>query len=371
MKLMLNRTWRKVIIISIVLMLIGSALTTVWWYRQASEASEDLVVFTAKHEAALDYRVFFRPNALFPEQSADPGKVYLFPLTDYINTSIVYHFSAQEACDISGEYQLVAAVTAYETARGESLEDTQKIKVWEKKFPLIPLTHFSAHDKNIKIKNQIPIYLATYADFARQVKEELKYNPSSVELSINYDIKVKGISSAGEISETLAPVMIIPLQGTTYSVGGQLQEQKESVVSSSQMLKRDDVIASRKLFLITTIVLVLILLGILLGTKSIIPDPLEQDLTNIIRRHGDRIVACHGQFDEITAEKLIKLHSFTDLIKVADELNQPILYEAQEDRKHSFYILSEDLLYQYTLQDKLGLASDYDVDFLSEVKEPI
>jgi len=45
------------------------------------------------------------------------------------------------------------------------------------------------------------------------------------------------------------------------------------------------------------------------------------------------------------------MDSFEDLIKVADEVGQPVLYENHLEGIHSFYVLGEALTYSYMLQE--------------------
>lgn len=77
--------------------------------------------------------------------------------------------------------------------------------------------------------------------------------------------------------------------------------------------------------------------------------PLEKELQRIIKKYGDWIAAGQGAFPAVTAEKTIIMNTFEDLIKVADELGQPVLYQNSGNRIHQFCVISDKMVYWYTI----------------------
>ncbi len=256
--------------------------------------------------------------------------------------------------EITGDYEVVAVLNAAVLV-GER-DARERITVWEVREVLVPATSFTASDQTIEIEHQIPVDLTKHADFAELVRTELRFSPEVIDLSIIYNINVKAVSAHGTVSETLTPVMIFPVGGNVFSVDGRLTDSKEGMMTTSRIVDLPEVLQMRQTAAITTGVLFfLFLLSIFLTTM--IPQTLvEKKLLAIMKKYGERIVASQGLVPFTSRENIMSMNSFEDLLKVADEVGQPILYEVVEmdkQRKHSFYVITQILAYVFSMEEAI------------------
>lgn len=354
-KIKLKRTLRRGIIISLVFLLLGSAGTSIWWFLQPGEIVEEVPALAYGQRAAVDYRVYFDPNEFFPEESAGPGRAYLVPITDYVNTFFTYRFAGDERAEITeikGDYEVTAALTAYVVREKPGSEEKEQVKVWGKTEVLLPTTAFVGGGRGIEVKQQVPIDFPRYVDFAEQVRKELKFSPDIVELSVIYGVNIEAVTSRGDIAEEMAVVMVIPVRGNAFTVEGRLADSKEGVIMTERTVPAADVLKNRQTFAIITGLLLLPLFLVIFRTTEAVQAPWERELHAIMKKHGERVAASRGRVPLASRENMLTMHSFADLVKVADEVGQPILYEVDEGRRHSFYVPAEPLVYLFTLEEE-------------------
>lgn len=348
----MDKNIRRGLIIALTLLLLGSAGLTAWWFKQPTEKETKVPVYTCNQQAQVDYQVFFIPNNYFPEPTGGPGQAYITPLTQYIETTFNYRFSGKAPADISGQYQVDAALIGYmlKEKEGSKEMEKEKVKVWAKTYPLLPATPFSAHDRNLEIKQVIPVDIRSYANFADQVAKELKFSADLVELTVTYNVQGDAVTPDGKVSESVNTALLIPIDGSAFMVGGLLADKKDSSITKSVTKAVPGVKTARAGFAVATGLLALLLLLVISQTKAKIEDLAEKELRTIIKKHGDRIVAGVFSFPATLEKNTIVLHSFYDLVKVADEVAQPILYENVHEGVHAFYVINEPLIYHYALE---------------------
>lgn len=366
MKIKFKKSSRRGIIVLFVLLVLISAGWTAWWYQQDEATVEEVTVFSHEHTANVDYQVYFHPNEFFPDVvSAGPGLAYLTLLTDHINTVFTYTFTASEDVEITGDYEVVALLNA-SVLVGER-DARERITVWEVEEVLVPATPFVSSGQTVEIEQQIPVDLIKHADFAELVKTELRFSPDVIDLSIIYNINMEAVSAHGTITETLTPVMVIPVGGNVFSVDGMLADRKEGLITTERIVDLPEVPRMRQTAAITTGVLFFLSLLSLFLTATIPQTLVEKKLFAIMKKYGERIVASQGSVPFASREKMVSMNSFEDLLKVADEIGRPILYEADEtdkQRRYSFYVITEILAYIFSMEEAVeeGVVADKTVE---------
>jgi hypothetical protein len=62
------------------------------------------------------------------------------------------------------------------------------------------------------------------------------------------------------------------------------------------------------------------------------------------------VVTLAGSSPTAKSNQILLVHDFEDLVKAADEIEQPILHEVNEIQgKHNFYVVSRPYIYSYSL----------------------
>ena len=319
-------------------------------FLQPAEVAQQVPVYKYKHQANIDYRVFILPNPFFDVESLDAGRGYITPLTSYISTTLKYQLTGEGRAVISGDYQVTAVLTGYIFKGDLSTAQRVKIPVWDKTFTLLPKTEFNSSDGTITLDREVRVDIREYAEFAQRVQDEYKSSTTLVELAVKYEINTNVETPDGKSTDSISPTLVIPIEGNSFTVDGVLADQKEGTIVAQEMVPVPSLTGMRMGFSMAAFLLALALVGVVKKTRVMREDPLENELKRIIKKYGDRIVAGTGAVPGIDARKTMVLDEFENLLKVADELLQPILYENIEDGVHNFYVIGKQLHYRYTLE---------------------
>lgn len=350
----LDQKVRRGMIIFIALLTVIAGGMAVWKMKQPAEINKDIPAYKYSQNAQVDYRVFFLPNDNFPDKSAGPGRGYLTPITDYIDTKFSYNIRGDGASNINGQYKVDAVVIGYILKESEGATagtpQREKVKVWEKTTPILASTSFSSTSGKVEIKKEIPIYLKTYVDFAAKVLEEYKNAVDLVEVTVNYNVAVNIAAADGKNTDKLNPVLVIPIKGNSYTINGTLTDKKDGAVNAKQTVAVPGVKTARMAFSIAVGVLALILLFVIFGTRPRDEDMNERTVRLLMKKYGDRVVIGQDVLAAVDTLNIMVLDSFDDLVKVADEAGRAIIYEKNREGIYSFFVISDTLVYSYKLE---------------------
>lgn len=347
-KKIIKKKTKNIISILVGVLLAGSAIGLFWSYTSPLEVPEEVEVFSYKQEGAVEYQVYYRPNQFVPEAPQAATKAYITDITDYIDTVFSYNFVGQREASIEGEYSVVASVSAY-TGR-------ERIIVWDKTYSLLEPTSFSVKDKNLILQQKVRVPFTQYTALAEKIAEGIRFVPDDLELVIKYNVALKAETDSGIIREQIGPMIVIPLKGSVYTVSGNLTDSKEAGLKGTQMVRQPLAGEKRLGFSIATGLFILLQLAVLLFTKGQEEDSLlEKTIRKIIKKHGDRIVICKsGMKTQVFSDESFEVKSFEDLLKVADELGKPILYNGQQKDDGPFFIVLADNTYIYQVKAYIG-----------------
>ena len=248
------------------------------------------------------------------------------------------------------------ALTAYIVERTFGSDEVKKTKVWQTSEVLVPVTAFSDDTGNSNLKHELPIDIVKYFDFATAVREELRFSPDLVELTMQYNVNVAATTPHGNIEDTMTAMMVIPVGGTVFEVDGLLADQREAAIMTTKTVVAEEVFKNRQMYAIATGVLFVVLLLSIFITATIPQTPFEKKLHGIMKKYGDRIVSGQGKVSAASSENMMVMNSFEDLVKVSDDLIQPIFYKTGQQEQYSFYVLAGSLVYVHTLEEPMEKA---------------
>lgn len=315
-----------------------------WSFLRPTVADEEYTAFAYNQEADIDYQVHMRPNEVLPGTVQEAGRAYITELTDYINTTFGYRFSGEETAEINAEYAVTAALTAYTGSGGESKP------VWDRSFVLQPPKPFSGRDRELAIRETVNIPLADYVAYAARVAEGTRFQPSELDLKVQYKVTVEAETEAGTVREELSPTLVIPMGGRTFTVGGDLSLQDEGGLTATRVTAVPWAEEIRIGFAVAGGVWGVMLAALLLCTRSapIKTDPLQMELRQFLKDQNDRIVT--STVVPSALGKTVTVKSLDDLTRAADELEKPIVYHQGDGREYSFYVLAGEYVYRYTMR---------------------
>ncbi|NLC10972.1 MAG: DUF5305 domain-containing protein [Firmicutes bacterium] len=347
MKKTIKTAVRKKLILIFVLLLAASGAGLLWGFASPLEREEETTATLYRQEAVVDYQVYLKENNFFPELALEPGRAYLASLTDYIETNFSYRFAGQEEALIQGVYSVDASITAF--------TGSERLKVWETGFELLPPTTFYQRGRRHELQEDIIIPYAEYAAFAQNITEETEFLPEELNLVVTYNIDVETETESGIFTEKLAPSLVIPLRGRVFTVEGNMAEERTNEITTTGFVPVPLVRQARTAFSITTGLISALLVSFLVFTegKGTKISPAEKKLYRILKKHSERVVICKEKMPYLSPERMLFVKSFEDLVKVADEVGKPILYYHPEGKDSCFLVFNDSYVYSYTN----GLAS--------------
>ncbi len=343
---------RTIIVITLAALILLSAVYSIKSFLNPTYTEGQTELYKSIHKAQLDYRVILAPNNFFPEPSAGPGRAYLLPLTSYIETNLVYQFEGQSAAELSGNYRVVATMTGYvlKDIKGVQGTERQRVMVWEKSNELLPATPFKTQDKSFVLRQTVPVVLIDYVNFVNSLRETYRVGVDIVELVVRYHVNANTTTAEGSAETQLAPAIVIPIGEEAFMVEGNLTDQKPANITQVTSVPVPGAMMKRIIGVAVTVFLLLALLAVLKYTEAAASNKSEKELVNIINKHGSRMIELQSVLPHDLLASMLKVASFDDLIKLADETSQPILYENLTPRRHCFYVRHLETLYGYQME---------------------
>lgn len=308
-------------------------------------------VYSYTNNASVDYNVFLIPNQLYTQRCLDKGKVYVADLIDYIDTSFKYEFKGERPADIKGKYSITAILSGFT----KGFNDNKCL--WQKEYVLQPDIEFSGNDNRISIEKQQPVYIKSYANYIKMALDTIKINfDTNIVIKWNVSFEIK--TDKGVVSEKLAPTMVIPLSGQLIEITGGLTDQKNGALTEMQLqlspYYEHKILAC---WIIEGITVVSILF-LLIFTAPLSLSSRQKQQKHIFKNYECRMVAMDSDII-INNRKTMRVSSISDLLKIADDMSNPILYKNSENIEDitKFYVITDQTIYLLDIS-KTALTDD-------------
>lgn len=351
MKLHPGRKLRLALIIVFTIFLVAASFFLIKALTGPGLVEETVPQFSYSQQARVDYRVYLKPNSLYPEKSLAAGKVYLTNFVDYINTFFTYKFSGDQVAEVKGEYEVVAVV--------EATAGKDNKKVWQREFTLLPKTGFAGRDRVVSAQQVLPLQLHEYNNFAVKVIKDSELVPDEVKMTVRWNVTVEAATDSGTVREQIAPVMVIPLVQKAFQVGGEPVREKSGAITAVRQVPAE---VNRKAVTLYGVLAglcaaALALLLFFTSGKTAEDDPLQQKVNQIFKRHGDRLAVIDGEATDVL-ENVIPVKSIDDLVRIADELSRPIIYRpfSGQGDLPSFYVFDGQKIFVCELKESRAWA---------------
>jgi hypothetical protein len=328
---------RTIIIIgiSLILILCVSALSELLIPRYEEE---EKIQYAYTSNAGIDYKVHLRPNIMYNERYLEKGRYYVFKYIDYINLNIKYDFSSTAVADLTTEYSVIAYLQGIHGDENEVL--------WSKEYTLIPGKTIKRNDSNVSIQFNENIFLNEYD----QVKESIFLDSQinfPVVLNIVFSVHTSAVSKAGTLEDSLSPNLIIPIGSSVFKMEGTPEHKGEDkIVENIKIRIPINRMRVYTMFGVSLLVLILVILTAFIE-KADSPDLFEKTIAGIFREYSERLAGMsHSisyQFSDV-----ISVNSIEDMIKIADEIGQPVFYykvDSRMERKIEFFVFDSGRIY--------------------------
>lgn len=293
--------------------------------------------FSYNNRAIVNYIVNLNNNPIYEKKVLGEGQIYITDYINNINTIFRYNFSGDRAAEIYGEFEVNALVES-------TISDDKEAKsIWSKNINIMPKTKFKISNKDGQFTKEIPINIKSFNDMVSNANKSLDIGTTD-KLTILWNVKITGKNYSGKFTEVLTPKMEIPLGEKYFEIGGNLSLDKNGSIDKKVKTISPNYNKNIKVFSIILGVSLLSLLYILIFTLPKKNKKLYSERTRkILKNYEDRLVALKDEPLDGT-ETVIRVLDVEGLVKIADDLDKPILY------KHSLNI--EDIKFLYVLDNK-------------------
>jgi hypothetical protein len=325
----MNSYVRTGIQIILILMVAVSLFSLYQAFQSETVIDKDFPACNYEARSNFNYAALLKPNSLFETRSIGQNRTYFTKIIDRIDTIFYYDFTCDRPASINGDYEVVASVNG---------ED------WEKNYVLVPKKEF-AGDKMTDFTVKFPVNLSTYNDVVNSIGKEIDVQAKDPELKLIYNINTIASIGSDHAKETLSPTIVIPLGKKAFNITGDLSTRKNGSIFRSEVYIQQDVIEKRIYSGIIAVMAFFLLVLFTRFTKNKVID--KNSVNEIKNKYGDWIT----EAAEIpTSKDIVKISTFLDLVKIAEELGRPILHFA-DNKIHWFFVLDGQTMYEFRLNE--------------------
>ena len=311
-----------------------------------TQITEDVNIGEKKQTIAYNYAVYTKPSILFPQGTAPlpaGAQSYLLNVIEFIDFEIAAAITTPVGQDPAGDLGVKLFIRSDEQ--------------WQKELSVVPTITKASSENGAQFNATFKLPFREAIALGEQIVKEIDVGPQSA-----YKLIVQStlLSQAGEKTEFVADYEFA-LGGGFIQPNGDLMNEK--VVKLTQTLT-----SVNKLSVLwipikvpTARVLFPILLVFCVGLaayyrvnlrKTGVPiiNAKQTEIKKIKKKYGNRIIEVSDVQDVPDGYIQVQLHSFKDLMKVADERERPVFQLSTDHlQMANFYTVDEKTLYVFRL----------------------
>ena len=282
--------------------------------------TEEVVVNSYNITTGASYRVHLKENNVFEEEFLEEGRVYPSAITDFINIDFNSEIAMTNAVSISGDY-IIQAV--YPVIEGRVIESVTS---------------------SASINESLSIDRATYKNYAQEIEDAL-----GGETGKDFYVELSGKYTVDGEEKPFSYRIDIPINNDKfYEIRKSELEEDSGDIKESNLVNVMPAFSSYAIFILLLFVAAGILVFVRFFTSNMEGKELEQKkLSELMRKYGSRMV-CIENIPDISQKSEIRVKSITDLIELADEIRESVLYIEGENKlpkDGKIYIFSKEYIY--------------------------
>lgn len=333
----INRTLRNAAIISFTITALAGSFFLLKTILKDKYIDKKETTFSYTNRAIVNYTVNLNNNPIYEKKALGEGQIYITDYVNNMNTIFRYNFSGDKSAEIDGEFEVNALV---ESSIGD---DKEAKNIWSKSVNIFPKTKFKINNKNGNFTKEIPINIKSFNDIVNNANNKLNIGTTN-KLTILWNVKITGKNISETFTELLTPKMEIPLGEKYFEVEGSLNLDKKGAVEKKFKIISPYYYKNIGIFSAAAVVsfISLIYISIFTLPKKVKKPSLEK-ARKILKDYKDRLIALKDEPLD-GSETVIRVLDVEGLVKIADDLDKPILY------KNSLNI--EDVKFLYVLDNK-------------------
>lgn len=323
-----------------ILAVIAFAFTIIQIFNPG-EQSLDKIVYSSKITSTMDYSVRLDDTPVYGgAKDAAPSKYYVMPFTDYMTLNCSYTYTGSSEADITTNSYITAFLVSY------ILDADEEVELWKKEYTLSELESMQVIDTAAAGDESIRISFEEYTNLINQIEEEYNFR-TSYYLMVVYTSEFNVVQGASTQSRVLQPYIKVHFEDLIYEV-----EKSPSVEADITIINTQTVVGEINWDLVIIggiIFLILAIAAVLLPNKLVGKVPLSEEaraIKQITVKYGDRIVKIVDK--PVLSDDTVKLQTIEDVMKIADEIGQPI-FSVAIDKETYYYVNNNGVIYYIAL----------------------
>ncbi|NLZ39498.1 MAG: DUF5305 domain-containing protein [Firmicutes bacterium] len=324
------------IVVAAVLLFLG---IYTWRVPQYEEMEETL--FSYQSKGSIDYKVFLRPNVVYEEPYLPKDRNYILKYIDYIEAKFVYEYKGSAAADLTTEYLVTAKLQGL---HGKGIE-----VLWSKEYVLIPPVVERERNAVKTLELAVPVKLDDYLAEREKIFADSEVN-SPVVLEVVFAVHTAASSTDGSLDDSIESYLVIPIGESVFKIESSPETVGEDAITKT--VKFALAVNTAKLSIL--FIFSALFFGFAIAVAVLVktadpPDEFAKTIAQIFKEHGERLAGMeHSLAYQASEFDIIDVNSIDDMVKIADELSQPILYykvDTPLERKIEFYVFDGSRVY--------------------------
>jgi hypothetical protein len=300
---------------------------------------QEKVYYTYQSSCNISYRVFLKPNLMFDRTFLGEGRNYVYKYIDYVDVRFVYQFEGSDHANLKTNYKITGYL--------EGLHGKENEVLWSKEYALSPLKTEEETNKNKRIDIKVPLTLDHYQNIKETIFTESEIN-SPVVLRVVFDVHTLAETAKGTLEDSLSPYIIIPVGERVFKIEGEPKASgKDTQIEKIRIIKPVNTRMVAVLFSLSFVFLALAVLTIDFIRATPPLDDFERAIARIFKEYGERLAGIEHAVPYQRAN-IISINSIEDMIKIADEVDQPVFYykvDSPTERKIEFFVFDQNRIY--------------------------
>ena len=285
----------------------------------SSEETQENTLYSYVISADSQYKVYLKPNQLYPEGFLGENRLYSNALFDYLEVGFVAEYLGTEAAEISGNYSVEAIVEGYQGG------GANRQSIYERSF-LLSGPKTIEGTTTAKISETVWVALEPYRDFANNAELILGARPSR-ELKIVLSGTFMAKTDFGEVEEPFSYQLSLPMGTELFTITKSEPLSRQNQITETQSVN----ISAKPMTMMVAVLFLLIGFGGAIAILNFTRKPSEEELYRIafadmVRKHGSRIIRLDSLPDLVTSDLHTRLADLDSLVKLADDLQRPICF---------------------------------------------
>lgn len=340
------------------LITVGSLGMMIYEGSATHKVVDEKTVCTYQSEESLHYKVNMNSTKLYDEPTVAEGQYYVSNYADQIVFSYVNSYVASVKAEMTRQYKITTEFRGY--AKEQGSEGEKKVTIWSKNEVVKEEASSTKLTDQCEINETIKLDLKKYSNFIKKLqKEENLFMPTEVIITIEGTQTVK--LPKGIVEMPILATAVVPITEDYFKIDQQVGEK----VDGKQVEEVVTVLpVNNKRMIVCAIVSFLGLIGCI-GVGILVKDldenkKIERKIKSIYMEYGSRII--HLEYmNKDRFKNIYQLSTLEDCIKLADELDKPILVETGEAVEAELLIIENQDLYIYKLEPTPKVNQEYTI----------